>query len=161
MFSRLHQPGRIFRKLVSSDVKNPNHRTSPFWGSYLIHLYVTLAKVSQSKYQNQYPIDVCGSPTEAEYTFQLKKPILPLVLQRHYKADGWLGIMMGAKFYVNFDGKYEFEQAFSMLVRELDGRGKLPSGQTSQGQLTKHLYFAVACLLTTTCSLSKQTSVVS
>ena len=56
---------------------------------------------------------------EAEYTFQLKKPILPLMMQRYYKPDGWLGIMMGAKLYVNFDGKYTFQKAMDMLVKEL------------------------------------------
>ena len=57
--------------------------------------------------------------SEAEYTFQLKKPILPLMMQRFYKPDGWLGIMLGAKFYVNMDGKFPFEQAYTMMVREM------------------------------------------
>ncbi len=62
------------------------------------------------------------SSPEAEYTFQLKKPILPMMMQRHYKADGWLGMLLGAKFYINMDGKYDFEEAFQMLLRELAGR---------------------------------------
>ena len=31
---------------------------------------------------------------------------------------------MGAKLYINFDGKYQFEKAFSMLEKELSGRGR-------------------------------------
>ena len=33
-------------------------------------------------------------------------------------------MIMGAKLYINFDGKYEFEQAITMLEKELEGRGK-------------------------------------
>jgi len=61
---------------------------------------------------------------EAEYTFQLKKAIVPLMMQRYYKPDGWLGILIGAKLYINFDGKYEFDVASEMLLKELNGRGK-------------------------------------
>ena len=46
------------------------------------------------------------------------------MMQRHYKPDGWLGMVLGAKFYVNFDGKYEFDKAYEMLVKELNGKGK-------------------------------------
>ena len=56
---------------------------------------------------------------EAEYTFQLKRPIVPLMMQRRYKPDGWLGMLMGAKQYVNFDGKFDFGYAYDMLVREI------------------------------------------
>ena len=56
---------------------------------------------------------------EAEYTFQLKRPIVPLMMQRRYKPDGWLGMLMGAKKYINFDGKFEFEVAYSDLMREM------------------------------------------
>lgn len=57
--------------------------------------------------------------TEAEYTFQTKRAIVPLMLQRYYKPDGWLGMLMGAKLYVNFDGKYEFDHAYQLLLKEL------------------------------------------
>ena len=57
--------------------------------------------------------------SEAEYTFQLKQPIVPLMMQRHYKPDGWLGMLMGAKLYINFDGKYDFETAYQMLLKEM------------------------------------------
>ena len=46
------------------------------------------------------------------------------MMQRHYKPDGWLGMVLGAKFYVNFDGKYQFDKAYDMLIKELNGRGK-------------------------------------
>ena len=46
------------------------------------------------------------------------------MMQRKYKPDGWLGMLLGSKFYVNFDGKYEFDEAYTMLNRELAGRSK-------------------------------------
>ena len=32
--------------------------------------------------------------SEAEYTFRLRKDIVPLLLQPRYAADGWLGAMI-------------------------------------------------------------------
>ncbi len=68
---------------------------------------------------------------EAEYTFEQQKQFIPLMMQRHYKPDGWLGLLLGSKFYINFDGKYEFEEAYEMLLRELKGRGKGGQGRAA------------------------------
>ena len=57
--------------------------------------------------------------SEGEYTYQRGKPLIPLMMQRRYRADGWLGMLMGVKLYINFDGKYEFEKAYQMLVKEM------------------------------------------
>ena len=76
---------------------------------------------------------------EAEYTFQLRKPIIPLMMQRQYKPDGWLGMMLGAKLYINFDGKHDFDTAYQMLLREMKGRDK-PSN--SLGELCFVLIFS-------------------
>ena len=55
---------------------------------------------------------------EAEYAFVLKKPIVPLIMEAGYKADGWLGMILGSKIYVDFT-KYEFEECGKRLLREL------------------------------------------
>ena len=39
---------------------------------------------------------------EAKYAFQLKKEIIPLMMQRNYMPDGWLGIIVGEKFRHDF-----------------------------------------------------------
>lgn len=67
---------------------------------------------------------------EAEYTFQLKKDYIPLMMQRKYRPDGWLGIILGAKLYFDFSGKYPFEKSFTGLLKELRGRGQVDSNQT-------------------------------
>ncbi|RNA36713.1 hypothetical protein BpHYR1_013375 [Brachionus plicatilis] len=74
---------------------------------------------------------------EAEYAVQLNKPIIPLILQNGYKPDGWyfflefftakndfffkffrLGIILGAKIFVNFN-KYTFDECIRRVLVEL------------------------------------------
>ena len=38
--------------------------------------------------------------TEAEYTFQLRKPYIPLMVEKGYKPDGWLGKQYCHKYYL-------------------------------------------------------------
>ena len=40
--------------------------------------------------------------SEAEYAYQLKKDIIPLKMQRNYTADGWLGMFVGTKLWIDF-----------------------------------------------------------
>ena len=47
------------------------------------------------------------------------------MMQRHYRADGWLGMLLGSKLYINFDGKFTFEHAYAMLLKELKDRGRI------------------------------------
>ncbi|XP_046574454.1 uncharacterized protein LOC124282490 [Haliotis rubra] len=69
--------------------------------------------------------------SEAEYAFDLRKPIIPLLLQRDYKPDGFLGLIKGAKLFFDFSGKYPFEKKASELVKELGARGKAGSSADS------------------------------
>ncbi|CAF4006735.1 unnamed protein product, partial [Rotaria sp. Silwood1] len=62
---------------------------------------------------------------EAEYAFNRKKNIVPLIVEPKYKADGWLGFIVGSKIYVNFaeTNEHEFETAYKNLVVELQRNG--------------------------------------
>ncbi|KAI8503143.1 hypothetical protein Bbelb_189640 [Branchiostoma belcheri] len=62
--------------------------------------------------------------TEAEYTFQLRKDIVPLMMESHYKPDGWLGMILGAKLYIDFSGTQAFDSAMAKLIKELGVRGR-------------------------------------
>ncbi|XP_012942420.1 uncharacterized protein LOC101845869 [Aplysia californica] len=62
--------------------------------------------------------------TEAEYTFQLRKDYIPLMMQKRYRPDGWLGAILGAKLFFDFSGKYPYEKPLQGLLKELRGRGK-------------------------------------
>lgn len=66
------------------------------------------------KYKNS---DNCRA--EAEYAFQLKKKIIPLKMEGGYKADGWLGFIIGAKLFYDFSGKYSFENKIKELIKDL------------------------------------------
>ena len=55
---------------------------------------------------------------EAEYAFNLRKPIIPLILQKNYMPDGWLGIILGAKIFINFS-KYDFDECMRKLKVEI------------------------------------------
>ncbi|KAK7481464.1 hypothetical protein BaRGS_00027315, partial [Batillaria attramentaria] len=61
---------------------------------------------------------------QGEYTFQLRKEYIPLMMQKKYRPDGWLGAILGAKLFFDFSGKYPFEKSMQGLLKELRGRGK-------------------------------------
>ena len=44
--------------------------------------------------------------SEAEYAYELRKDIIPLMMQNNYKADGWLGILVGTKLRIGFQSKH-------------------------------------------------------
>ncbi|CAF4968204.1 unnamed protein product [Rotaria sp. Silwood1] len=56
---------------------------------------------------------------EAQYAFQQQRKIVPVILQKHYKPDGWLLFLMGQLLYVDFT-KYVFPQAIKMLFKEFN-----------------------------------------
>ena len=62
--------------------------------------------------------------SEAEYAYQLKKDIIPLMMQRNYKADGWLGMLVGTKLWIDFQSKHAIEAGARKLIKELGGRGR-------------------------------------
>ena len=62
--------------------------------------------------------------SEAEYAYQLKKDIIPLKMQRNYTADGWLGMLVGTKLWIDFQCKKDIDSGVGKLIKELGGRGK-------------------------------------
>ena len=56
---------------------------------------------------------------EAEYLTQKNKPFIPILMEKGYRADGWLGIILGSKIFVDFT-KLEFSNAMNELNRNLD-----------------------------------------
>ena len=62
--------------------------------------------------------------SEAEYAYQLRKDIIPLMLQHKYKADGWLGMLLGTKLWFEFHSKHVVEENVGKLIKELGERGR-------------------------------------
>ncbi|ESO99950.1 hypothetical protein LOTGIDRAFT_230877 [Lottia gigantea] len=65
---------------------------------------------------------------EAEYAHQLRKTVIPLIMERSYKPDGWLGMILGAKLFYDFSGKYPFESKIEGLLREISQKLNLGDG---------------------------------
>ncbi|CAH1788063.1 unnamed protein product [Owenia fusiformis] len=61
--------------------------------------------------------------TEGSYAHSQKKEILFLKMQRDYKPDGWLGAMLGDKLFIDFSGKYPFEDKIKELVAYIKKTG--------------------------------------
>ena len=61
--------------------------------------------------------------SEAEYAFKLRKDIIPLMMQRDYTPDGWLGIILGAKLWIDFSNDHKLSTSVEKLLKELGGRG--------------------------------------
>ena len=55
---------------------------------------------------------------EAEYSISKNKLIVPLILERAFKPDGWLGLISGSKILIDFT-QYDFEECFERLQKEI------------------------------------------
>ena len=55
---------------------------------------------------------------EAEYAFRCKRKLLPCIVRQGYRADGWLGLVIGSRIYVDF-GRLEFSQACELILKEI------------------------------------------
>ncbi|EDO45030.1 predicted protein [Nematostella vectensis] len=64
--------------------------------------------------------------SEAEYAFQLRKDIVPLMMEKSYRPDGWLGMIMGAKLWIDFSDKQTLrvDDSFEKLQKEIGMRGR-------------------------------------
>ena len=68
--------------------------------------------------------------TEAEYAYTKKKPLIPVMMEKNYSPDGWLGIIMGSKLYYNMHTIDEMQASLPgvvgevLQVRKVNGGGK-------------------------------------
>ena len=74
--------------------------------------------------------------SEAEYAYQLRKDIIPLMMQRDYTPDGWLGIILGTRLWIDFRNDYKLSTSAEKLLKELGGRGL--KNQAKGGHVNEH-----------------------
>jgi len=74
--------------------------------------------------------------TESENTFRLQKEYIPLMVQKYYKPDGWLGALLGTRIFIDFSGKYQFQTKWKELVKELRVHNILPDQHASEQKTT-------------------------
>lgn len=56
---------------------------------------------------------------EAEYAVERNKASIPMLMQSGYKPLGWLGIINGSKYHIDFSA-LPFDEAFNLLLREIE-----------------------------------------
>ncbi|XP_018619019.1 uncharacterized protein LOC108941064 isoform X1 [Scleropages formosus] len=79
--------------------------------------------------------------TEAEYTFELRKEIIPLMMEQNYKPDGWLGALLGTKLWIDFSEQCNFEESIKQLIRDIKSCTPVPREvvMCNKGNKTKSL----------------------
>jgi len=78
--------------------------------------------------------------SEAEYTFRLRKRIIPLRLQVGYYPDGWLGALAGSKLVFDCSLPSKLEESVRNLIKELGNDGKLGCTGDSKSAITHQVY---------------------
>ena len=71
---------------------------------------------------------------EAQYAYQRQKEMVPLMVEEGYRADGWLGMLLGVRLWYAFCGSVltsesSFEGKMEELCRELGDRGLVTTTQ--------------------------------
>ncbi|XP_072030884.1 uncharacterized protein [Amphiura filiformis] len=65
--------------------------------------------------------------TEASYAYKQNKTIVPLLVEDDYKADGWLGALVGMLKYYKFVADTEVDSSLPPLLQEIGNKGKVGS----------------------------------
>lgn len=55
---------------------------------------------------------------EAEYAFRCKRCLLPVIIRQGYRPDGWLGLLLASRIYIDF-ARLEFVKACQLLLKEI------------------------------------------
>ena len=58
-------------------------------------------------------------------------------MQQGYKPDGWLGMILGAKLFYDFSGKYSFESRVSQLLKAVHEAAGTGDGDATDGEAKK------------------------
>ena len=56
---------------------------------------------------------------EAEYTYQLHKDVIPMMMDDKYRPDGWLSFIVGSKFWIDLSEKHKLDSNVTKLVKKL------------------------------------------
>jgi hypothetical protein len=59
--------------------------------------------------------------SEAHYAYERTCRLVPIIIESDYKPDGWLGIIVSGKIYVDFAND-EFKLAYQKLSKEIRGQ---------------------------------------
>lgn len=75
---------------------------------------------------------------EAEYAFKQNKPMVFVRLQQGYKPEGWIGLMIGQRLYVDLSADSDFQKAINDINKQIDSfRVTSPLSNTAVQVLTQ------------------------
>ncbi len=60
---------------------------------------------------------------EAEYALQERKVIIPVLMERGFKASGWLGALIGTRLYFDMSETCKIQANSAALFKELNTHG--------------------------------------
>ncbi|CAF2757806.1 unnamed protein product [Rotaria sp. Silwood2] len=63
--------------------------------------------------------------SEASYAYKLKRRMIPLIMRKEFKPDGWLQVLIGSRLYINF-GRLTFDEACQRLMKEINALKRVP-----------------------------------
>ena len=82
--------------------------------------------------------------SEAHYAFERRCHLIPLIMKPHYRPDGWLGILVSGKIYIDFP-KLTFDLAYEKLKNEMARfRNDLASTNTAVASLQQTFALSLA-----------------
>ena len=59
------------------------------------------------------------------FTFQLRKKTIPVMMEPDYKPDGWLGMILGTKLWMDFREKKKHSAGIKQLLEQLQKDNKI------------------------------------
>ncbi|CAF3842885.1 unnamed protein product [Adineta steineri] len=75
--------------------------------------YIVLLCINHAYFESRY----CKS--EAQYALEKRIKIIPCFMEEPFELEGWLGIIHGANYRIDFSLSEEFDESFKLLIREI------------------------------------------
>ncbi|CAF4056703.1 unnamed protein product, partial [Adineta steineri] len=75
--------------------------------------YIVLLCINHAYCESRY----CKS--EAQYALEKRIKIIPCFMEEPFELEGWLGIIHGANYRIDFSLLEEFDESFKLLIREI------------------------------------------
>jgi hypothetical protein len=135
---------RIYARLSSEsnysvwiDVENMHGSTLEAMAEAIEQTHIVLVCMSKAYRHSR------ACQAEGEYAYTRQRHIIPLKMQSKYNPDGWLGLLVGAKMYIDFT-KHDFDLAYVKLLKEIESyqssnRKTCISDFSDQKEIGRHL----------------------
>jgi len=111
---------RIYARLTSEsnysvwiDVENMYGNTLEAMAEAIEQTHIVLVCMSKAYRHSR------ACQAEGEYAYTRQRHIIPLKMESKYNPDGWLGLLVGAKIYIDFT-KHDFDLAYVKLLKEIE-----------------------------------------